>query len=151
MPYTCEIVETERAILAVATQSLKPGSASQHIIAMFDIVYGWLKTAPVDRAGHNYALYRMSDDHLVMQAGVPVSTAFDDSGQVKCLTLPVMRAAKTTHVGPYDGIADANRALLAWCKDQGLERTGLSWEIYGDWNPDPEKLMTDVFVELEFA
>jgi effector-binding domain-containing protein len=50
------------------------------------------------------------------------------------------------HVGPYHQLGDASSALHEFCKTHDHPIAGPTWEVYGDWNDDPSKLRTDVFV-----
>jgi effector-binding domain-containing protein len=35
-------------------------------------------------------------------------------------------------------------AIAAWVKESGHAYAGGSWEIYGDWHEDPEKLEVEI-------
>jgi hypothetical protein len=63
---------------------------------------------------------------------------FPDADPVVCRTSPAGRVATATWTGPYDQIAAAQGRIAAWCDEQGLERTGVTWEVYGDPAPEPE-------------
>lgn len=83
-----------------------------------------------------------------MQVGFPVSRRFANGAQVRCVEFASGRAAHTTHVGPYSGIPAATDALNAWCAQQRLPLAGVGWEVYGDWNDDASKLVTDIYFRL---
>jgi hypothetical protein len=74
--------------------------------------------------------------------GVEVAREFAGSGEVRPVRTPAGEAAVAKHVGPYDGLAEAHRAIRAWAKESSRSLAGTSWEIYGDWNDDPAKLVT---------
>jgi effector-binding domain-containing protein len=116
---------------------------------MFDVVYAWLPESGVEQVGHNYAVYdQFSRDGMRMQVGFPVSRRFADGAQVKCVELPAGRAAHTRHQGAYSGLPEAHRRLNQWCAKQPLDLAGVSWEVYGDWEQDESRLVTDVYVRL---
>ena len=62
--------------------------------------------------------------------GIFVETSFDASGDVTILTLPAGRAAHFVLDGPYEELGAAWQHLLADCRRQGIELSGLNWEIY---------------------
>jgi effector-binding domain-containing protein len=116
---------------------------------LFDIVYGWLRDAPVRQAGHNYAIYdRCTPNTLRVLVGFPVSERFADTDLVKCVELPAGRAAHAVHVGPYSNLHRTYAALNTWCTQRALELTGESWEVYGDWTEDASKLETGLFLRV---
>jgi effector-binding domain-containing protein len=149
MAHQCDIVTVEPVTLAVTDAQTKQAEIPSRIPPMFDIVYAWLRDSGAQQAGHNYVVYdRFGADGMRMRVGVPVSKAFDDTAQVKCLRLTGGRAAHTTVVGPYTGISAAHMDLNAWCAQHKHALAGLSWEVYGDWVDDESKLVTDVYFRL---
>ena len=46
-------------------------------------------------------------------------------------------------------LGEANRAIHAWCRANGRQTAGPSWEVYGHWNPDPAQLRTEVYHLLQ--
>jgi effector-binding domain-containing protein len=120
---------------------------------LLDPVWAFLRTSDLV-THHNVVVYRPDGDGrggLDVEVGVQVDRAFDDAGApdgIRSGTLPATWAARATHVGPYDRIGRAHDAVLRWCDEHGHEPTGLSWEIYGDWNDDVDLLETEVVHEV---
>ena len=56
------------------------------------------------------------------------------------------RVATPLHVGPYDRLSEALVAIQAWCAENGYAPAGVDRDVYGDWNDDPAKLETRVFI-----
>jgi effector-binding domain-containing protein len=81
--------------------------------------------------------------------GVEVTREFAGSGEVRPVRTPGGEAAVVRHVGPYDRLAEAHRAIHEWVRESGRAPAGTSWEIYGDWNEDPAKLETWVMYLLQ--
>ena len=52
------------------------------------------------------------------------------------------------HVGPYDQMQAAYAALDEWVRSHGEPSARVSWEVYGDWQQDPNKLRTDIYYQL---
>lgn len=149
MSYECEIVEPESVILAVTSEVLVSlNEIPTRIGGMFDIAYAWLSGSDVKQVGQNYAVYRNTPDGMYMRVGFPVSASFDDTESVQCLELGGGEAAHTTHRGDYGGIPGGYDRLTAWCNEQALTLSGFNWEVYGDWDDDPAKLVTDIYLQI---
>jgi effector-binding domain-containing protein len=71
--------------------------------------------------------------------------------------LPPGRYATLTHIGPYEGLIDANEALQQWASEKGLkwamseteegDRFESRFEVFlhdPGTDPDPEKWRTEV-------
>jgi effector-binding domain-containing protein len=116
------------------------------ITARLDVVYAFLKTAPVTQQGHNVCVYHdASAEEVDLEAGVQVSGPFEGSGEVRCSSTPGGHAARTVHVGEYRRLGEAADALIDWCREHVGMPCGPSWEVYGDWNEDPAKCETTVY------
>ena len=76
--------------------------------------------------------------------GVEVTRRFVQSGEVFATETPAGKVASTVHVGPYDRLGDAYNAIHAWAAANSRDFADQSWEIYGDWNDDPNKLETTI-------
>jgi effector-binding domain-containing protein len=69
-------------------------------------------------------------------------------GGVRPSRVPGGRVAFTTHVGPYDQIANAYGAIQAYAKENRLELAGTMWERYltdPAVEPDLSKHVTELF------
>jgi hypothetical protein len=77
-----------------------------------------------------------------VEVGVQMARSFEAAGRVVPSTLPAVEAATTVHAGTPAEIGAAHHAVRAWCSAQHRELTGVSWEIYGD--PDPQTGHFDV-------
>ena len=145
----CEIVSVSPLLLALTQEELPRSQIPVRIRGMFDIVYVWLRDAPVRQAGPNYAFYdQCTPQNLRVQVGFPVSGEFADTDLVKCVQLAPGRAAHAVHVGPYADLHRTYAALNAWCSQRALALTGQSWEVYGDWTEDSSKLETGLFLRI---
>ena len=123
MASSCQSISVEPVLLAVAERELDRRNISSNIRGMFDVVYGWLKSASVKQVGHNYALYDKGIHRdLLVRVGFPVSGSFPDNTYAE---------------------------LHAWCEREGLHVSSQSWEVYGDWQSDPSRLETGLYLRLE--
>ena len=145
----CDVVPVSPVLLALTQAELPRAQIPVRIRGMFDIVYAWLREAPVRQVGHNYAVYdQCTPQALRVQVGFPVSGRFADTDLVKCVPLAPGRAAHAVHLGPYANLQRTYAALDAWCSEQALALTGQSWEVYGDPTEDPSKLLTGLFLRV---
>jgi effector-binding domain-containing protein len=146
----CKVVSVSPVLLALTAEELPRAQIPVRIRGMFDIVYTWVRNAPVRQAGHNYAIYdQCTTQRLRVQVGFPVSGPFADTDLVKCVTLESGQAARAVHVGPYADLHRTYAVLRNWCGQRELALTDQSWEVYGDWTDDPSKLETELFLRVE--
>jgi effector-binding domain-containing protein len=92
--------------------------------------------------GRNVILYKDAVPNV--EIGVEVARTFDASGRVGPSTLPGGTVARTVHRGSYQDLPAAHEAVRAWCEAHGHAVTGQRWEVYGDWDDDPDKVETEV-------
>jgi effector-binding domain-containing protein len=115
--------------------------------ALLDEVWAFLRVTPgLHTHGHNVFLYR-NDGHgaeFAVEVGVQVTKSFEAAGRVVASRLPAADAATTVHTGTSAQIGAAHDAVRAWCSKNGRELSGVSWEVYGD--PDPQTGHFDVVV-----
>jgi len=119
---------------------------------LLDEVWAFLRATPGLRTdGHNVMLYRnkVSDSEVAVEVGVQVTKSFQSKGRVAASTLPATEAATTLHAGTPAELGAAHLAVLAWCREQRREVTGVRWEIYGD--PDAQTGHFDVAVFWQLA
>jgi effector-binding domain-containing protein len=119
---------------------------------LLDEVWAFLRTAPGLRTdGQNVMLYRheLPGVEVAVEVGVQVTESFRTSGRVVPSTLPAAEAATTVHAGTPAEVGAAHAAVRAWCAAQRREATGVSWEIYGD--PDPQTGHFDIAIYWELA
>jgi effector-binding domain-containing protein len=141
-------VEVARPLTLAAVRATVPvsGIAAAWKPAL-DKVWAFLRTNHVLNSGLNVFLYHhpeRSGEAMNIDFGVQVSNRFNDEGDVKCVETPPGEVAQTVHIGPYDRLSDAHAALHLWCKTNKRPIAAASWEIYGHWNNDPEKLETTI-------
>jgi effector-binding domain-containing protein len=97
--------------------------------------------------GPPYASYTFHHNEADVEAGFPVGASVPPSGDIVPSTLPAVTAAVTTHIGPYELLQDAYKAVHAWITERGGDPSGGHWEIYHDdpaSQPDSSRWRTDV-------
>src|SRR5437762_2769774 len=113
-----EVVQLRK--LAAVRRQVPFGAVGSAWRPALDQVWAFLRTQPGLRTdGHNIFVYHHpSRDRDPMNAdfGVEVTREFAGSGEVRPVRTPGGEAAVARHVGPYDGLAGAHRAIHAWAK-----------------------------------
>jgi effector-binding domain-containing protein len=136
-----------RALAAIRAQTA-PGRLAADIIRLLDIVWPVLRGQGIP-TGHNVVVYR--DGALTVDVGVEVLAPFSGDGDVQPSATPSGEVATTAHFGDYAQLGAAYAALERWCAANGRRPAGVNWEVYGDWDDDPDKRRTDVYFLLELA
>lgn len=154
MKYDVSLTQVESQYLAVVRATVNRqnlGATIREILTKSEI-YTFIKNAGVEKAGHNVMVYHNDQNkplgsqvnEFVLEVGVQVAGAFEGNGQVNCSSTPQGTVATTLHIGPYYQLGLAHDAVQDWSKANHYSLTGLSWEVYGDWNKDPNKMTTEV-------
>jgi effector-binding domain-containing protein len=144
-----EVMVTPRPVAGV--RALVPrGRVAQEFGRHLDQVYAAGRAGAVQLDGQNIFIYRAATaDQLTVDFCVGVKAPFTAAGTVVPLETPRGMAAMTMHIGDYGRLGEANAAILAWCRANGRERAGPSWEVYGHWHADPAQLRTEVYYLLQ--
>jgi effector-binding domain-containing protein len=150
MSSACDLAAVAPVILAVTPAMTTQSEIPTRIPPMFDVVYAWLARSQCTKADDNYVVYdQFGRGGMRMQVGFPVTQRFVGDDQIVCFEIQPGRAAHTRHLGPYSGLRAANTELNDWCAQRRLQLAGVSWEVYGDWNDDQSKLVTDIYFRLK--
>lgn len=100
-------------------------------------------------AGLTCTLCRLLDgSRMHYEPGVIVDHAFESAGDVVCSQLPGGRAVKHLLSGSFDQLPQAWPALFAWCAENGLEREGSFWQVYGPTPDDAAQQQTVLYALL---
>jgi effector-binding domain-containing protein len=143
MIYKIDIVNVEPTTLAVVRRQTNLQDLSTVIPKSLDVVYEFLKTAHIQHLGLNVVVY--FDELINIEVGVQVPSKFESTSLVQCSYTPTGVAARTIHFGNYSDLWKAHTFVRNWCEQNHKKLTGVSWESYGHWNEDPQKLQTDVY------
>jgi hypothetical protein len=141
-----------RPIAAISTTA-SPDRLGSAIIGTLDKIWPVLRGRRV-RTGHNVVIYRgRADGQLIIDVGVEVfgDEVFGDAatdGDLTLIATPSGEAATIAHFGEYSEMEPAYAALERWCASNQRDRTGVNWEVYGDWEDEPAKRRTDIYFGL---
>ncbi|GAA3794614.1 MULTISPECIES: GyrI-like domain-containing protein [Amycolatopsis] len=133
---------------ACATAHLTVDEIGPWISATYQAVMRTVAEQGSSLAGPPYGRYHQLDDRLLaVEAGFPVTTPITASGDVRPSALPGGPVATTIHIGSYDKMEPAYRALAEWIGEHGGEPAGDAWENYFSdpvSQPDPETWRTEI-------
>lgn len=154
---------TEQPYVAIRTQVPFPELPTV-IPQLIDEVAAWLGQQGVRGSGAPFIRYHVINmaERLDIEVGWPLKEALQGNGRVAAGVLPAGQYATLVHIGPYEGLYDANTALIGWAKTQGIqwdswdtaigEAFASRYESY--WTdpaeePDPAKWETEVAIRVK--
>jgi hypothetical protein len=94
---------------------------------MLDLVHSC--TDASHRPGRNVMLYL--DQTPTVEVGVELLGPLNLRPPVVESELPAGTVAYLLHEGDYATMGQSHDRLVAWCMEQGLQRKGPLWEVYG--------------------
>jgi len=110
-------------------------------------VWNVIRAQQIAGAGRHIAIYW--DGQINLDVGVELLAPFGGHGEVVDEPPPAGTVATTVHLGPYNRLSEAHRAICQWCAQHGHSLAGPNWEIYdhwkNEWNNDPTKIRTEVY------
>jgi effector-binding domain-containing protein len=144
--YELRLAEVAPRPLAAVRGAAVRANLGPTILKLLDQVWPVLRAQGV-RTGHNVVMYL--DDLAHLEAGVEIFGDFSPTAEVHLSATPSGLAATAVHWGDYGAMAPTYEALRGWCAANRHRLAGPSWEVYGDWNADPQQLRTDLFLLLQ--
>jgi effector-binding domain-containing protein len=149
MAYTIENRRVEPQLIAAVPRRAKLGELSKVVPQACGDSWNLVKRLGI-KAGRNVAVYLAGDvsGDIDMEIGQEAFQPFQSTSDLICSSTPGGEVATTAHIGPYDRLGDAHRAIVKWAADHQRSLAGPNWEIYGHWTDDPTRLRTDVFYLL---
>jgi effector-binding domain-containing protein len=138
MAYTISVSTVEPQWLASVRGPMQK-NVSSAMLALLTTAWDLVKKNGIRTDGINVAIYTAS----TIEAGPRVMQPSDGTGST-----PSGLAASTTHMGSYELLGQAHRAVREWCASNGHQTEGTNWEVYGHHEEDPSRRRTDVFYLL---
>jgi effector-binding domain-containing protein len=126
-------------------------------------LFSWLRDHGMEPAGPEFLKYNVIDMKRKLEIEFGLPTALPGSGDERVLTgvLPSGRYGSLIYRGPYDGLYDANAALIDWGQQRSVkwdmseteegDKFGCRLEVYltdPKTELDPEKRETEVTIRL---
>ena len=148
-----EIVDVETQPSVVIRLTIPREEISSVMEPAIQEVLGQISQQDVEIVGPLYAYHvTTSDTHFDFEVGFPVATQIQPKGRVRPSRTPFGPAAKTTYVGPYDGLFDAWRSFGDELVQRAYNiRSGSLWEVYSlgpETSTDSSAWRTDLFQPL---
>jgi len=118
----------------------------------FGELFGRIGLLGIRPAGHPFVIYHaFGPSEIDAEVCVPITEAASATGRIQSRELPAMTVARTLHVGPYEELGAAYRALTEWIDRNRLEAAGPVQERYlngpGDRVP-PAEYRTEVEIPI---
>ncbi len=152
MSYTIE----ERDIPAQpVAYKIGSGTAAEIPKVMGDLlpsVMSYLEDNDITPAGPPFTHYLSMGETIELQSGLPLKEKIEAGAGVKVGLLPGGKVLRTEHIGSYEHLNQAYRALAEYVEANDLTAGETIWEYY--WTdpgeePDPSKWRTEIFLSIE--
>ncbi len=118
----------EQPYAAVRTQVTMQELGSGIVPQLHDEVMSWLKQQGISPAGAPIIRYILIDmaSKLDLEMAWPTERVLSGNNRITTGTLPAGKYASVLYTGPYEGpgLMDANRVLIEWARDKGIEWDG---------------------------
>lgn len=147
MAYVVQTAVAKPEIIAAVRKHIRIVEIARTWQPALDQVWAFLRAHPTLKPDHNLFLYHHGEGReapMDIDFGVQVPAHFQNQGNVHCVATPTGTVAFTRHIGPYSGLPAAHDAIHAWCRENGRRIGAASWETYGDWHDDQNKLETKI-------
>ncbi|HSA35581.1 MAG TPA: GyrI-like domain-containing protein [Methanomassiliicoccales archaeon] len=142
-----KVVNTKETLAIAVREKVKVSEIPAAIGRMFGELYPHLGKG-VHCVGPPFALYHSWEGEVTdMEVGFPIVGKGVESGNVKTITLPAVRAAVAMHIGPYDKLTDTYHEVEEWMKVNGHMPASFCWEEYlnDPQEVPPDKLKTRLY------
>jgi hypothetical protein len=128
------------APIAAVRRRLRPGEIGGAWKPALDLVWAVVRSEPgLWAGGHNVFVYHPADNdgRLMVEFGVEVTRPCSAQDEVVPAESPGGRIVEIVRTGPIERLPEAYAAIDDWMAAHGELAAGATWEIYGDWGPDP--------------
>jgi effector-binding domain-containing protein len=110
---------------------IPPAEIPAFLQGAFAELYGRLGLLGLPPAGHPFVIYHaFGPSEMDAEVCVPVARPATARGRIQSRELPAATVVRTLHVGPYDELGAAYRALTDWIERNGFEAAGPVQERY---------------------
>ena len=133
---------------AVVRETVPLSGLREFFARAYGAVVGAVKQQHVQLSGPPFALYRGTPGEVVdVEAGFPLAAPLPGAGEggVTAGSLPGGEAYEALHIGPYEGLEDTYRALIARMAAEAVAPAREMWEYYlsdPGTEPDPARWKT---------
>ena len=145
--YDINEVTLTRQPTAVMRGEMPASEVGPWLADCYRTVHTYLSAVGVDPVGPPFARLTFLAGAVAVEAGFPCEREIDGNGRIEPSALPEGHAAVTTHMGRYEDLDIAYKALRSWLEAHGYSGAGPHWELYftdPQADPDPNHWRTDV-------
>ncbi len=135
MDFECQFQCEIREYVASPALTIRLAVRASDIARVFDEGYAsiahHLDSLGKTPLGPPFAVYHTMDmEHLDVEFGFPVEDGTEGRDAIMASLTPSGKAASCLYIGPYEEVEPAYDALMKWIDDNGLQTTGVAYEIY---------------------
>ncbi len=142
--YTVTVADIAEQHTAVVRGHVPYDAVGDFLGEAYGETAGAVEHQDVHATGVPFGRYRVTENGLDVEAGIPVSAAIRPMGRVEASMLPGGHVARTVHRGAYEAVAKAYAAVEAWLVENSYEPADAPWESYLD-DPTVPEPRTEVF------
>jgi effector-binding domain-containing protein len=99
---------------------------------LYQQLFSYMGSAQIQPAGPPFAVYYSyePEGNTVFETGIPVQGKSEGKGEIIYKEYPGMKVVSTLFIGAYEDMGHIYQALENYLKENKLESTGSSWEVY---------------------
>ena len=129
-PFEIKTVEAQKALVMKADVPMSDISTKMGEI--YQATFSYVMENNIQPAGPAIAIYNSWDPegNIVFEAGVPVASKAEGKGDIILKEYPEMKVLTTLYTGSYENMEPVYNKLMQYVKDEELEWTGVTWEVY---------------------
>lgn len=146
------VVDTKSKMTVVKKVEGRPEQAGEMVGKTLGEVETFLKGKKIKITGQPYVRpFEWSPTKWTFEAGFPLDKKLENgSDDFSPSEISAGKAARTTHLGPYEKTEVAYKAVEEWISKNKKEKLGAPWEVYlnSPVNTESNKLQTEIYFPI---
>ena len=152
MEYVIATRELERQPILSIRERRATAAVPEFLRGAFGELFGRMGLLGIGPSGPPFVIYHaFGAVDIDAEVCVPIEATASATGRIGSRELPAMTVARTLHVGPYEDLGAAYRALTEWVAGHGFEAAGPVQERYLNGPGDgatPNEFQTEVEIPI---
>ncbi len=153
MEYEVVTTETAEQVVVSIREKLPQDRMPAFIGSTMGELFGFLGRSGVEPVAPPFVIYYEFGPHEIdAEVCVPIAALIEGTDRIRASVIPRMTVARTLHVGPYEQLGEAYRAISEWTDEHGIEPAGPVRERYlngpGDDGAAPADYRTEIEVPI---
>ena len=143
-----KVIKTKEQAGIAVREKVKFADIGPAMSRMFGEVAGYMMSKGLPMMGAPFCYYySWGEGEVDMEVGFPSSAHIKADGRFHSFTLPALKVAHLTHVGPYEKLMETYPMMEKQMKEKGLKGATHMWEIYisDPKTTKPEALITELY------